>query len=173
MTISDIKKIVQPLQRRIMLMIARGIIKSVKGQQAQVELLEGEIRDGVDFVQQFGFASRPKPGAEAVVVFVGGNRDHGVVLGTNDPRGRPSLEPGEAAMWTADVVVKIKADKTVEITGASKMKIPCDLEVAGKVTATGIVKGSEVQNAAGTKLGTHVHTSGGSGSPTSPPTPGS
>lgn len=168
MTVQDIKKIVAPLQRRIMLMVGRGIIKASKGQKLQVELFEGEIRDDIDKVQQFGFASQPRPGAEAVLVFVGGNRDHGVAIGTNDTRGRPSLEPGEAAMWTADVVVKIKANKTIEITGAAKLVIPCDVEVAGKITATGEVKGSEVKNAAGTRLGTHIHPGSGV-----PPTPGS
>ncbi|WP_431477838.1 phage baseplate assembly protein domain-containing protein [Massilia eburnea] len=47
-----------------------------------------------------GFTSVPKPGAEGVVVFVGGNRDHGLVIAVEDRRFRlKGLASGEVAIY--------------------------------------------------------------------------
>lgn len=180
MTIEDVKKIISPIHRRVMLMIARSTIKVAKAATAQITTGVDEVRDDLDRLQEFGFASMPEEGAEALIVFVGGNRDHGVIVATGDKRSRPALDAGETAIYTKDVVIKIKADKTVEIIGATKMKFPCDLEVTGKITATGIVQGSDVKTTSGTKLSTHTHPAGALVAPNGPvtgasgsPTPGS
>lgn len=162
-TFEDIRKFVAPLNRRIMLMVARASIKIAKDSSAQVLIGDEEVRDEVDRMQEYGFASRPKSGADALVLFLGGNRDHGVVVATSDKKGRPPLEEGEVAMWTPDVVIKIKADKSVEISGAGKIIFPCDLEVTGDVKVSG-----DVKLPSGITLAGHKHPTAGSGPPSTP-----
>jgi hypothetical protein len=64
----------------------------------------------------------------------------------------------------------IKAEGDIEVQGSAQ--IAGNTTVGGSVDATGTVKGLEVQNITGTKLGTHLHPTAVPG-PTTPPTPGS
>jgi phage gp45-like len=49
-------------------------------------------------VQQFGLASVPPAGTDAVVIFLAGNRASRVVIGTNNQSLRPSRKnPGETS----------------------------------------------------------------------------
>lgn len=174
MTPQDVRRIVAPLWRRVVGTVARAIARSVDDsgnlQTHQVEILKDELRDKVDSIAHYGFTSVPKPGAEAVVVFVGGSRDHPLVIATEDARYRlKSLKSGEVALYTDEGdYVELKRGKIVKIRAQTKLEIETpEVTISGKLTVTGIVKGSEVQNAVGTKLGTHVHASNGA-----PPTPG-
>jgi phage baseplate assembly protein V len=93
------------MQRRIRLMVGRAIIRLVNDaarvQEAQVTLLEDETRDGVERFQEYGFTSVPLPGAEAIMVSVSGNRDHGVIIAVEDRRYRlTGIEGGEVALYT-------------------------------------------------------------------------
>ena len=79
--IDAIQKMTEGLRGRVQLMIGRAILSAIsdagKIQTAQAQLLADEVQDDVERIQEYGFASVPLPGAEGVVVFVGGNRDHG------------------------------------------------------------------------------------------------
>src|SRR3990167_10989877 len=86
---------------RIRMLVARGIVRLVDDgagiQIVQVSAMKGETRAQLERFQQYGYTSVPFPGAEAVVLFVGGDRAHGLVLSIDDRRYRlQSLEPGEA-----------------------------------------------------------------------------
>lgn len=111
-----------PMRRRISLMVSRAVIKLVNDQGAvqlnQLLLLKDEIRDDVERFQQYGFTSVPKPGAEALVCFVGGDRQHGVVVATEDRRFRiKNLQPGEVAIYTDEGdKIHFKRDRTIEVT---------------------------------------------------------
>ncbi len=101
--IRTINKITAPLARRVNLMVARGVLSLVndaaKMQGVQVKLLSGEVRDMERF-QNYGFTSQPHAGAEVAAVFVGGNRDHGLVLAVDDRRYRvKALAAGEVALF--------------------------------------------------------------------------
>lgn len=120
--IDAIQKIVAPLQRRVMLMIGRAVINAVtddaKMQMLQVSLLSDEVREGVERMAEYGFSSVPKPGAQALIACVGGDRGHGVVIATGDARYRiKSLSPGEVALYTdeGDKIV-LKRGKIIEVT---------------------------------------------------------
>lgn len=184
MNIQDLKRIMDPLYRRILGTVARAIIKSVndsgKMQKVQIGILKDEIRDKVDRVQQYGITSVPKAGADAVVLFVGGNRDHGIVIATEDSRYRlKDLQEGEVALYTDEGdYVHLKRGRIIKIKAGTKLEIDTpELTVTGKITAQGVIQGLEVQTVAGTKLGTHLHQFVGVpvGSPgtTAVPTPGS
>jgi len=105
LSLQDLQKLIQPLRNRVMLMVARGVLRLCNDsgglQHAQVSLLEGELRDKVERVQDYGFTSVPLPGAEAVTLFVGGNRDHGLIIKVDDRRYRlTGLKGGEVALYT-------------------------------------------------------------------------
>lgn len=115
--IEAIRKVMEPLQRRVFGMIARGVVKSIddsgKLQKLQLQILADEVVDRVNRIQEYGFASRPKAGAQAVVLFLGGNRDHGVVVGVEDGEIRPKdLAEGEASVYSfGKYQVRVKNDR--------------------------------------------------------------
>lgn len=98
-------RLIAPLSRRVRLMVGRAVLTAVNDagglQTVQVKLLADEVRDGVERMQQYGFTSVPLPGAEGVMVSVGGSRDHGIVIAMDDRRYRiKGLQPGEVALYT-------------------------------------------------------------------------
>lgn len=136
-----------PLHRRIMNMLGRAVLRLVDDaaglQRVQVTVLAGEVRDGVERFQDYGFTSHPLAGADALLVFLGGNRDHPVAVAVADRRHRQTgLEPGEVAVYddqgqsvhlTRAGIVLRGAGRPVTITDALKVRIEADLEVTGQV----------------------------------------
>lgn len=121
MNLGDFNRLMQPVKDRIMLMVARGVLKRTNDngglQTAQVSLLEDETRDKLERVQDYGFTSNPLPGAEAITLFVGGNRDHGLIIKVDDRRFRlKSLKGGEVAMYTDEGdFIHFKRDRNIEV----------------------------------------------------------
>lgn len=122
--IATVQKLLAPLRTRIANMVARAVVRLVddegKLQVVQLGVLEGETRDGCERFQEYGFTSVPLPGAEAVVLFVGGRRDHPLVVAVDDRRHRkPGLEPGESAIYNhKGSCVVCRADGSIEVTAA-------------------------------------------------------
>lgn len=86
-------------------MLARGTVVIVdaakKLQSLQVRLTAGEIKDGAEHFEPYGFTSNPLAGAEVLTAFIGGDRSHAVVLVATDRRYRiQSMAPGEVAIYT-------------------------------------------------------------------------
>ncbi|HBD37517.1 MAG TPA: baseplate assembly protein, partial [Cupriavidus sp.] len=72
-------------------------------QMMQVKLNALETRDNTPRVGEFGHASNPPVGSDAIVVFLGGDRSNGVVLGTVHQPSRPTgLAPGESMLYSQD-----------------------------------------------------------------------
>lgn len=110
------------LKSRVMLGVARAIVRTVADgrtmQALQLSVLGDELREGVERFQQYGLTSHPHPGAEAVMVCVGGNRDHGLVVAVDDRRYRlKPLQQGEVALYTdeGDSII-LKRGRLVEVT---------------------------------------------------------
>jgi phage baseplate assembly protein V len=144
--IRSINKVMAPAMRGIRLMVGRGVLALVndaaKMQTVQVKLLDGEVRD-LERFQNYGFTSHPQVGAEVAAVFVGGNRDHGLVLAIDDRRYRlKALEAGEVALYDDQGAV-IKLSRTgivinggghaINISGAAQVNV-----TGGDVIADGI-----------------------------------
>lgn len=124
------------MARRVRSILMRGILQRVDDskelQQMQVSRLEGEVLDECDRVGQWGFNSVPPAGAEVVIVQIGGNADHHVILGVDDS-GRPRLGPGETAIYDAHgSKVHVANDGSVVIVASGYVNI-----VAGTVTVSG------------------------------------
>lgn len=133
-----VANLIRPLHRRVMLMAARGVLhltSDAEGQQRmQVSLLEGEVRDAVDRVQQYGLSAYPTGGSSVLVLCIGGNRDHPVILAVDDPRTRPTgLNTGEVVVYSvAGQRILLRQDEGLEITTAAGAKI----EIAPDQTIT-------------------------------------
>ena len=125
----------------------------------QVKLSPLETRDNVPLVQQYGFSSRPKPGANAVVLFLKGDRSQGVTIATTDQRYVLHLSEGEAALHTdegdhvylkrgrkIDVLAGAEVDVTapqVNIVASTQCHITGPTLVTGNMTVTGDVIGMQ------------------------------
>jgi len=96
-----IKSLIDPLRQRVLLMIGRALILAAGEDGLRLKLLADEETEGVPQMQEYGFASVPLPGCEALAVFQGGNRSDGIVVATEDQRYRPKdLQSGEAVLYT-------------------------------------------------------------------------
>ncbi len=144
--VSAINRLTEPDRARIMLMIAVGDLTALTDgagvQGAQVALLAGELADNARWVQNYGFASKPL-GGKCVVIFPGGNRDHPIIVGIDDPASRPGdLKPGEVCVFTdeGDRItlkrgnqVEIKT-KTLVVKAEEKVRFETPLlEVLGQI----------------------------------------
>lgn len=144
--IQTIKKILEPVQRRVMLMITPATLTAVddsKGiQQVQIQCGKDEVRHGVNRVQSYGLTSHPHPGCECAVIFVGGNRDHGLVVAVDDSRYRlQTLAQGEVALYTDEGdVIHLKRGNQIEIKSATAVTIDApETIVTGNVLIEGNV----------------------------------
>lgn len=144
-----------PILNRLANLISRVVLSRVddskKMQIVQLTALDGETRENVERVQNYGFTSVPKPGAEGVAVFVGGYRDHGLVLAVDDRRYRlKDLQAGEVAVYTdqGDKVV-IERGGTIRVTASTKVVVAAPLvELAGSTRS--VAKGEDLNTAIAT-----------------------
>lgn len=120
--VSIIDKLLAPVRRRVRLMISRAILAGINDgtgiQLVQVKLLDGEVRDGVERMQNYGFTSVPLGGAEGVMACVSGDRDHGIVIAVDDRRYRiKGRQPGEVALYSdeGDSII-LKRGRVMEVT---------------------------------------------------------
>lgn len=129
-----------PMQK-LRLLVARGVVNFVKNaglQELQVNLLEGETREEVERVQNFGYSGNPPAGSTVVAVAVGGSRDHMIVVGCEHPQYSPQLQSGESAMY-AQFGQLLKMDKDGNVTLKCKsFTIEADGNVS--MSATGSIE---------------------------------
>ena len=124
------------MRRRIGLLLSRGLgwmsDSSTPLQTLQIELLKGEVLDGIEHLEPYGFTARPLAGYHPLAASLGGNRDHTVVLVTTDRRYRKKdLATGEVALYTDEGdYILLKRGRIVEVVAGAKMKVTApDVEV--------------------------------------------
>ena len=146
--------------------LVRGTLSLVDGlkklQELQVKLLAGEIKDGMEHFEAYGFTSNPKAGAEVLAGFFGGDRSHGVVICVADRRFRlQGLESGEVAMYTDEGdKLHFKRGRVIEIkTMTLKVKAETAVEFdTPEIRTTGKIVSAGDQVAAGISQVQHGHT---------------
>ena len=115
--------------------VARGVLRRIDDsttiQTVQTALLAGEVRSAIERFQEYGFSSVPFEEAEVVVVFPGGNRDHGLGIACEDRRYRlKSLAPGEVALYDdLGKTIIFRRDGRLEIRAAE-----IDVQTTGDAT---------------------------------------
>lgn len=108
--------------RKMRNIVARGVVSLVDDgpmlQTNQIKLLDGELIEGAERAQQYGFTSHPQTEAECFVVFAGAGREHPLVLSVDDRRYRvKSNRPGEVVIYTDEGDrIALKRDNTIEVT---------------------------------------------------------
>lgn len=160
----SIAELFDPMRRAIQNIVSRAIVRLVndeeKLQTMQIEALKNEVRNGLERFQSYGFTSVPKPGAEAVVLFPGGQRDHGLIIAVDDRRYRlVGLQAGEVALYTDEGdYVKLARGNIVEIKAGTKIRFDTPLaEFTGQIHATDTVTSDADVIADGISGKTHIH----------------
>ena len=130
-----VNKIIEPHVRSARLMVGRivaDLIIDVTGiQTVQASVLAGEIRE-FERMQNYGVSSVPlSQSAEGVAVFVGGNREHGIIVALDDRTFRlKGLLPGQSALYDlSGTKVLLKADTTAEFFTLTELKLGNTLSV--------------------------------------------
>ena len=131
MSLRELSKAIDRLYMRIMMAVCRGKVTFVNDaagiQIVQVKFGSGEVIDGMSRVQEYGFTSVPQPGAHAIAIFIGGERNNGAVIATNDLRSRlKGLQPGEVAIYD-DLGQKVHLTRTGIV-----IQTPLTLRLQGK-----------------------------------------
>ncbi|WP_244109348.1 phage baseplate assembly protein V [Burkholderia anthina] len=93
--------------RRILTMIGAARITTFNDagpvQKLQVKVNGLETIGNLANLMHFGFASGPPVGTDVAIVFIGGDRSNGVVVGSNHQASRPrNLKAGEAMIYSQD-----------------------------------------------------------------------
>ncbi len=102
-------------------MLTRGVValanSAGKIQRLQMRLTHGELKDGMEHLEPYGFTSCPHEGAEGLAAFLGGDRSHGVVVVVTDRRHRfQNLKSGEVAIFTDEGdFIHLKRGRVIDI----------------------------------------------------------
>lgn len=121
--LDNIERMFAPIRHKIATVILKGILDAVNdGTDLQVIKAivgDGELQDGLERVQQYGFTSVPEKDAEVVVLSVNGNRNQSFIIAVDDHRYRlKSLSSGEVAIYSkGGNYVKLSPDGTIKIYG--------------------------------------------------------
>lgn len=151
--LAALRQQVADLRSRVTLSMARGVLRLGEDdhglRQTQVGLLHGEVRGEIEHLEAYGLTAAPQPGAEAVVLFLGGERDHPLVLSTPDRRHRPrDLQGGEVCLYAAAgqrITLLANGDVRVYAPGktvtaeCATLILKGNLEVEGNIHATGSI----------------------------------
>jgi phage gp45-like len=166
----QLERALRPVMDRVRGLIARGSVRRYlpatidRLGRFQVSLGGKAVHDDIVHAQPYGFGSRPRAGAEAWILFPHGGRSAGYAIVTDDRRGRPALEEGEATLYNAvtGTSLVLAADGSVRVVG--------DLVVEGNISASGTIEDA-VGSIDEIRSTYNVHTHGTSAGPTTPPTP--
>lgn len=146
-------------------MLVRGTVimadAARKLQTLQVRLTAGEIKDGAEHFEAYGFTSHPLAEAEVLTAFLGGDRSHAVVLVASDRRYRiKELKPGEVAIYTDEGdKVHFKRGRIIDIeTETLNIKATNSVNFdTPTITQTGRIESQGDQVAGGISQIEHLH----------------
>lgn len=162
--------------RRLRLMVDRAVVRMVTDslgrQNLQVQTLANETNDNVERFQNYGVSSVPPPGAEAIVVAVGGRRSGLVALAVEDKKSRPKgLDPGDVCVYHSEGhTITLKQDGIIEIRGKAVNLVAeesCDI-VSKLINVTGNANFSEDIQVKGKSFLDHIHKDGDGADTTKP-----
>ena len=150
--------LLRPFRQALDNLIARAVVRSVA--QGKVQILQvapsaSELKDRIEHLEPAGWTSHPLPGAEALVLFLGGDRSHGVATVVADRRTRPADVPAGAVCVyaSADAVSKIWLKPEGEILiEATNVTIEASADITLRAEGKLRLEGDDVEIHAGTAL---------------------
>lgn len=98
----------QQMWNRLQLLFAHGVATLVGPDKVQVKVLDNEVLNNLARVEPYGFSYRPKPGAQAYLLFPSGDRSYGVAIVCGDKRYQMTLLEGEVAIHDDELNHSIK-----------------------------------------------------------------
>ncbi|WP_171023574.1 phage baseplate assembly protein V [Escherichia sp. E1130] len=127
--------------------VTRAVITALdtakKCQAAGLKLIAGDSKEGVEHLEPYGFTSAAQNGAEAVVLFPGGDRSHGMAVIVADRRYRlKGLARGEVAIYddqgqsvtlTRAGIVVDGGGKPIVFKNAPKARFEMPIESTGDI----------------------------------------
>ncbi len=152
----------------------RGKVKNVSSddgvQRLQIEGLAGETVQDLEHAEQFGFTANPPVDSDCVVVPLGGQTSHGIIVTTTNGAYRVTgLQPGETAVYNQDgAKIVLKAGKIIDIdctilninaTDGVNITTP-EVKASAIVTAEGQINGNggmAIQGGSGTTFNGDIH----------------
>ena len=178
----QLERWISGLRSKVANMVLKALIQSVDDtkdiQLVHVTALAGEEDNKVERVQNYGFTSSPPEGSEVIMVAIGGNRDHPVVIVADSGEHRKKgLASSGVAMYHKDgAYVYLKNDGTMEIKADGKDisiiggKVIADASIVQLGGTTGLKK--LITEDILTSMGVHTHLFPATppNNPTGPPT---
>lgn len=127
----------QQLLRRINNVIARGKLleplSNDKTPRAKIGLMAREVYDGIEYPQDYGFASSPPKNSELLAHFLGGNRDHGYLTRIFNKDFTPTdLEEGEVCLYN-NGTAKVLLDKDSNIIVTTGENLTIEINADGSI----------------------------------------
>lgn len=123
----------EKLLNRIKNIFGTGTATLVETGIVQLKLATGIVNDRIKRVHNYGFMSRPIPGAKAYTLFVGGDTSRGIAVCIEDERYQMELEPGDVAMlddkgsfihFTKDGI-NVFTNKNITVEAAENISVTC------------------------------------------------
>lgn len=114
--------LINKIINRINSFIVKALIKSVDDsdeiQLVKIDGLEDETIEGIERIQPYGLTSNPPIDSETIVLFLNGNREHGIAIACDSGVNRiKSLDSGEVAIYTKyGQIIKLGKEGNIEIT---------------------------------------------------------
>jgi phage baseplate assembly protein V len=130
---------------RLQLMFAHSVARLIGHDQVQVEALDDEPLENINRVEPYGFSYRPKPGAQAYLLFPGGDRSYGVAIVIGDKQYQMTLVEGEVAIHDDEGNwVHLKRGGTIHVKAATEVfaetpmfRTSLDAEIGGNLLVRG------------------------------------
>ena len=159
----EIRRLLDPIRARLRLIVSRAIVAAVRDDEGfqilQLKVLAGEVIDGVERFENYGFTSSPPEGSESLVAFVGGSRSHGVAFAVGHRGSRKKDKArGESAQYSDEGdYILLKRGRIIEVFSGGEIKVTApvvtidgaelvDIKSADTVTVDGASK-AEIKSA--------------------------
>lgn len=130
-----IKQQLKSLNNKLQNIVTIATLNILNGSKAQVNSLNGIVRDNVEHFQSFGFRSNAPKGSKGVKLNVLANGTNSIIICIDNINYHfTALADGEAIMEIQQgCKIHLKADKTVEIQ-ASTVNVKSNLVCSGNIT---------------------------------------
>ncbi len=139
----------EALRTRVVGMVARVVVRSANdGPRLQTVRVDGigrETWQAAERFQNYGLSSVPVDGAEAVVVFPMGNRDHPCVVAVDDRAARPvGLAAGDVVLYSrGGARVHLRAsDGRIRVESPAAVEVDADTVMVEGATSVELKSGS-------------------------------